>query len=60
MRFYIASSLLVAILCSIISEGLGCSDLHPTEKCEEFKQDGRCDQWKMMKDRCQATCGFCK
>ena len=60
MKFCIASSLLVAILGSIISQGLGCSDLHPTEKCEEFKQDGRCDQWKMMKDRCQATCGFCK
>ena len=60
MKFYIASSLLVAILGSIISECLGCSDLHPTEKCEELKQDGRCDKWQMMKDRCQATCGFCK
>merc|ERR1711997_88116 len=59
MKIYIASSLLVAILGSIISEGLGCSDLHPTEKCEELKQDGRCDKWQMMKDRCQATCGFC-
>ena len=60
MKIYIASSLLVAILGSIISEALGCSDLHPTEKCEELKQDGRCDKWQMMRDRCQATCGFCK
>ena len=37
-----------------------CSDLIPTKRCEELKQDGRCDKWQMMKDRCQATCGFCK
>ena len=60
MKFYVATALLVAIFGTIISQTFGCSDLHPTKRCEELKQDGRCDKWKMMKERCQATCGFCK